>query len=337
MDSLQGKNVLITGACGFIASNVLIYLSNKYSDINFINFDILDYCASLENLLEIENNANYKFIKGDICSEDLVNYVMMSEKIDVVMHFAANSHVCNSFLDPIKFTKTNVLGTHILLEAARKNCVKLFIHVSTDEIYGEDLNDTPMNETQRMNPSNPYASSKAAAELMAMSYYHSFGLPVIISRCNNVYGRHQFIEKMIPKFICQLLRGLPITIHGTGENLRNFLFIDDVSRAFETLLFNGKIGEIYNIGGSNEYSNIKIARKLISLMDIDNTDDKMITFVKDRKFNDFRYNITSDKIKALGWVEECSFDYGITNTIEWYKNNKSRFDNQTNFLSAHPV
>lgn len=332
----QPKNVLLTGGAGFIGSNVIIYLVKKYPSINFYNYDMLDYCSSLENLTEIENLSNYKFIKGDICSSNLVNFVVDDKKIDTIMHFAAKTHICNSFIDSVSFTKTNVIGTHVLLEAARHYGIKRFIHVSTDEVVGEDLNDTAMDEDQKMNPSTPYSSSKAGGELLAKSYYHSFGLPVIISRGNNVFGKHQYVEKMIPKFINQLMRNLPITIHGNGENYRNFLHVSDVVKAFECLLFNGVIGETYNIGGSNEFRNIDVARKIIDYMEFDNTDDRMISFVRDRHFNDFRYNITSEKLKSLGWKEEVSFEECLKETIEWYKENSNRFGNIENAILAHP-
>lgn len=332
----QPKNVLLTGGAGFIGSNVLIYLVKKYPLINFFNLDVLDYCSCLENLSEIENSSNYNFIKGDICSSDLVNFIIESRNIDTIMHFAAKTHVCNSFGNSFAFTQTNVMGTHVLLEAAKAYEIKRFIHVSTDEVVGEDLNNTAMDENQKMNPSNPYSASKAGAELLAMSYYHSFKLPIIISRGNNVYAKHQYPEKMIPKFINQLMRGLPLTIHGNGGNLRNFLHVEDVARAFECLLFKGIVGEIYNIGGSNEFRNIDVARRIIKAMNIDNTDDRMLKFVEDRHFNDFRYHITSEKLKALGWEEEISFEDGLKGTIEWYKENTKRFGNIDNAILAHP-
>ena len=231
-----------------------------YKLFEFYNLDVLDYCSCQENLSEICELENYIFIEGDICDHNLVNFILKDKVIDTIMHFAAQTHVCNSFGNSFKFTQTNVMGTHVLLECAKNNNIKRFIHVSTDEVVGEDLIGVAMDENQKMNPSNPYAASKAGAELLAKSYYHSFNLPVIISRGNNVYGKHQYPEKMIPKFINQLMRGLPITIHGSGNNLRNFLNVFDVARAFEILLFKGIVGETYNIGGSNEFKNIYVYR-----------------------------------------------------------------------------
>ena len=338
------KNVLITGGSGFIGSNVLIYLVKKYPNINFINLDILDYCACQENLSDIQSLHNYKFIHGDICDANLINFILTEKNVDTIMHFAAQTHVCNSFGNSFTFTQTNVMGTHVLLECAKNyGQVNKFIHVSTDEVVGEDLYNVAMNENAKMNPSNPYAASKAGAELLVKSYYDSFKLPIIISRGNNVYGHHQYPEKMIPKFINQLMRGQRITIHGNGKNLRNFLHCEDVARAFETLLFKGVIGEIYNIGGSNEFQNITVAHKILDLLwkDIENKCDKnkdsMIMFVEDRNFNDFRYNITSEKLKLLGWKEEVGFEDGLKKTIEWYKQYGHRYENIENALKAHPT
>lgn len=335
--------VLITGGAGFIASNLLLLLVKKYPSIKFVNLDILDYCACLDNLSEISSFPNYKFIKGDICCIDLINYILLTENIDTIMHLAAQTHVCNSFGNSFKFTQTNIMGTHVLLECAKNHGIKRFIHCSTDEVVGEDLLGIAMDENSKMNPSNPYAASKAGAELLAKSYYHSFNLPVIISRGNNVYGKHQYPEKMIPKFINQLMLGIPITIHGNGTNLRNFLNVEDVARAFECLLFNGVIGEIYNIGGSNEFRNIDVANKILDLMwstISDKCDGKeksqMIVYVEDRNFNDFRYHITSEKLKALGWKEEISFDEGLINTIHWYRDYNYRYTDISNALKAHP-
>ena len=213
---------------------------------------------------ELDVLPNYKFIKGNICSSDLVNFVLTTHKIDTIMHFAAQTHVDNSFGNSFQFTQNNIMGTHVLLESAKNAGIKRFIHVSTDEVYGEQHADQDaMDEEQVLEPTNPYAATKAGAEFLAKSYHRSFQMPIIITRGNNVYGPHQYPEKLIPKFINQLMRGQKVTLHGDGTNMRNFLFVEDVARAFELILFRGKVGMIYNIGGSNEIQNIEVAKQLV--------------------------------------------------------------------------
>lgn len=295
-------------------------------------------CSCLENLDEIKDLPNYKFVKGNICSSDLVNFVLETEKIDTIMHFAAQTHVDNSFGNSFQFTQNNIMGTHVLLESAKINNIKRFIHVSTDEVYGEQrLDQEAMDEEQVLEPTNPYAATKAGAEFLAKSYHRSFGMPIIITRGNNVYGPHQYPEKLIPKFINQLMRGRPVTMHGTGANKRNFLYVEDVARAFEILLFKAAVGFIYNIGGSNEKANIDVAKALIGLVGYgpDKTDE-MMTFVEDRVFNDLRYHINSDRLHALGWKEEVSWEEGLQTTFDWYKKHSARYGNIDNALQAHP-
>jgi len=331
------KNILITGGAGFIASHVVLMFVRKYPHINVVNFDRLDYCSCLENLDEIKSYPNYKFVKGNICSSELVNYVLQSEKIDTIMHFAAQTHVDNSFGNSFQFTQNNIMGTHVLLESAKIHNISRFIHVSTDEVYGEQRADQEaMSEEQVLEPTNPYAATKAGAEFLAKSYHRSFGMPIIITRGNNVYGPHQYPEKLIPKFINQLLRGRAVTLHGTGENKRNFLFVEDVARAFEIILFKGEIGIIYNIGGTNERTNIEVARSLIKLAGYGNREKEMITFVEDRIFNDFRYHIDSSRLHQLGWKEQMSWVEGVKVTFDWYQKNSHRFGDIDNALVAHP-
>jgi UDP-glucose 4,6-dehydratase len=316
----------------------VLLLVKKYPHLKIVNFDRLDYCSCLENLDEIKDLPNYKFVKGNICSSDLVNFVLETEKIDTIMHFAAQTHVDNSFGNSFQFTQNNIMGTHVLLESAKINNIKRFIHVSTDEVYGEQrLDQEAMDEEQVLEPTNPYAATKAGAEFLAKSYHRSFGMPIIITRGNNVYGPHQYPEKLIPKFINQLMRGRPVTMHGTGANKRNFLYVEDVARAFEILLFKATVGFIYNIGGSNEKANIDVAKALISLVGYgpDKQDD-MMTFVEDRVFNDLRYHINSDRLHALGWKEEVSWEDGLRTTFEWYKKFSPRYGNIDNALQAHP-
>ena len=289
------------------------------------------------NLDEIKYYRNYKFVKGNICSPDLVNHIMEVEEIDTVMHFAAQTHVDNSFGNSFSFTKSNILGTHVLLESAKMHHVKRFIHVSTDEVYGEGTEDEePMFEDHILEPTNPYAATKAGAEFIAKSYSRSFDLPLIITRGNNVYGPHQFPEKLIPKFINMLLRDKPVTIHGTGMNTRNFLYVEDVARAFDIILHKGLLGSIYNIGGNNERANIEVAKDLINLMGKSDKEAEYITFVEDRAFNDLRYTINSESLLKLGWKEEMSWEEGLQATLNWYKNFGSRYENIDSVLVAHP-
>lgn len=335
----EPKNIFLTGGAGFIASHVAILLCNKYPQYNIVVYDKLDYCACEENLNVIKHLPNYKFVKGDICSSDLVNFVFETEKIDTVMHFAAQTHVDNSFGNSFAFTQSNIMGTHVLLESA-KNCdtITRFIHVSTDEVYGEgeDFDAKPMDEEHILEPTNPYAATKAGAEFLVKSYHRSFKLPCIITRGNNVYGPHQFPEKLIPKFTNQLLRDMPLTLHGDGSNTRNFLFVEDVARAFEVILHKGEIGKIYNIGGENELSNVEVAKTLIRLLGKSDREEELITFVPDRQFNDLRYTINSGKLHKLGWKEEKDWEDGLRETVEWYTKYTCRYGNIEKALVAHP-
>jgi UDP-glucose 4,6-dehydratase len=292
----------------------------------------------LQNLDVIKDLPNYKFVKGNICSSDLVNFVLQAEEIDTIMHFAAQTHVDNSFGNSFQFTQNNIMGTHVLLESAKAANLKRFIHVSTDEVYGEQrLDQEAMNEEQVLEPTNPYAATKAGAEFLAKSYHRSFNMPVVITRGNNVYGPHQYPEKLIPKFINQLTRGRKVTLHGTGANKRNFLFVEDVARAFEIILLKGKVGVVYNIGGSNERANIDVAKDLIALSGYKGKEAQdMMTFVEDRVFNDLRYHINSDRLFELGWREQVSWEEGLRTTFDWYQKNSIRFGDIDSALVAHP-
>jgi len=338
-ETYEPKNIFLTGAAGFIGSHAAILLATKYPQYNIVAYDKLDYCSCLENLKEVMELPNFKFVKGDIASSNLVDYVFKENKIDTVMHFAAQTHVDNSFGNSFAFTQANIFGTHVLLECA-KNCetMKRFIHVSTDEVYGEGetFDCKPMDEEHILEPTNPYAATKAGAEFLVKSYHRSFKLPVIITRGNNVYGPHQFPEKLIPKFINQILRGLPVTIHGDGSNTRNFLYVTDVARAFDCILHNGQVGRIYNIGGQNELPNIDVAKSLIKILGKEDEMDEYITYVPDRNFNDLRYTINSTKLHELGWTEEMSWEEGLKTTVDWYKDFTNRYGNIEKALVAHP-
>ena len=316
------KNLLVTGGCGFIGSNFINYFLVKYSNIKVINIDALYYCANEHNINEsIRNSEQYVFIQGNIGSRDLINHILKFYNIDHVIHFAAQSHVQNSFEDSIQYTKDNVLGTHILLECCRiYNKIKKFIHVSTDEVYGEsmtEINEKKKTEHSILCPTNPYAATKSAAELIAQSYNHSFKMPIIITRGNNVYGPNQYPEKLIPKFIKQLKENKPVTIQGDGSCIRSFLHSNDTSTAFECILLKGTIGEIYNIGSDDnmEYSVLDIAKKLIKLIKQTEEYSNWISYIEDRPFNDKRYYISNEKLKKLGWNISTYLNEGLKELI----------------------
>lgn len=313
----QPQNVLITGAAGFIGSAVTVQLVNKYSLYNFYGLDKITYCSNIKNLDSIIDKNNFKFIQGDICEIDFMSFLFKEYEIDTVIHFAAYSHVDHSFGNSTIFTKNNVLGTHILLEAANTHKVKRFIHVSTDEVYGDKIGVS--NEDASMDPTNPYSASKAAAESIVKGYYHSFNLPIIITRGNNVFGPCQYPEKAIPRFCMRLIMDKKCQIQGTGEQTRSFLYISDVCNAFEKILFEGQIGHIYNIGSEKEYSIKYTIEQLCKIMQKDNS--KYIEYVDDRNFNDQRYNISSEKLNQLGWEQEIDFITGLQQTLKWYKDN----------------
>jgi UDP-glucose 4,6-dehydratase len=265
--------------------------------------------------------------------------VLKEQKIDTILHFAAQTHVDNSFGNSFAFTQTNIYGTHVLLESAKMcDTLKRFVHVSTDEVYGEgeDFDTDPMKENHVLEPTNPYAATKAGAEFLVKSYFRSFNLPCLITRGNNVYGPHQFPEKLIPKFTNQLMKGLPLTIHGDGSNTRNFLYVTDVASAFDIIMHKGTPGHVYNIGGKNELPNIDVARTLLKVFGKEAEEDKLITFVPDRSFNDLRYTIDSSKLHELGWTEKMSWEEGLKTTVDWYKKFTSRYGNIDAALVAHP-
>ena len=312
-------NLLVTGGCGFIGSNFINYFFPKGKVHKLVNLDAMYYCANENNVTEqIRNNNNYVLIKGNLCDEDLVKQTLVSNQITHVIHFAAQSHVQNSFEDSLTFTKDNVLGTHVLLESCRKyGKIKKFIHVSTDEVYGESMNNVDeqhKTEHSVLCPTNPYAATKAGAELVAQSYNHSYKMPIIITRGNNVYGPNQYPEKLIPRFIKLLKEGKKVTIQGEGKSVRAFLHAYDTAKAFECILEKGQIGEIYNIGCDEgmEYSVIDVAKILIRMIKGVNANyDDWIEYIEDRPFNDQRYYISNQKLKDLGWNIEIELLDGL--------------------------
>ena len=315
--------LLVTGCCGFIGSNFVNYYFNENSDVEIINLDAMYYCASQNNIKEnIRESDRYHLVKGNLCSFDLISNVLEIYNIDTVIHFAAQSHVQNSFDNALQYTLDNVVGTHTLLEACRKyGKIQKFIHISTDEVYGESMlseNEEKKNEDSVLCPTNPYAATKAAAELIAKSYYHSFKMPIIITRGNNVYGPNQYPEKLIPRFIQQLLKGEQVTIQGDGSNVRAFLHVNDVCSALKLILEKGKIGEIYNIGSDDhhEYNVTQIAHILIEKITKTTDYNKWISHIEDRPFNDKRYYISNQKVKDLGWTILTDFDNGIDEVIQ---------------------
>jgi dTDP-glucose 4,6-dehydratase len=297
-------NILITGGCGFIGSNFINYAFKKYPEYKFINIDAMYYCASL-NYIKVSGD-NYKFIEGNINDINLLKYILKEEKITHIIHFAAQSHVDTSFENSLQYTYDNVKGTHTLLEAVRlinKNII--FLHFSTDEVYGESqLDEDAKDEQSILCPTNPYAASKAAAEMYVNAYRHSYGIKTIITRGNNVYGENQYPEKLIPKFIKLLKMGKKCTIHGDGSSLRSFIHIYDVCTAVDMILHKGIIGEIYNIGSDTELSVLDITKLLVKEICGDDNVENYVEFVEDRPFNDKRYFITNEKLKQLGWVQE---------------------------------
>ncbi|MEW6011619.1 MAG: dTDP-glucose 4,6-dehydratase [Euryarchaeota archaeon] len=310
--------VLITGGAGFIGSNFIHYFLDKHPDYEVINLDALTYCGNLENLIEVEDNPHYTFLKGDINDKKLLEKVMPG--VDYVVHFAAESHVDRSIEDPGIFIHSNIQGTQTLLEAALKAKVKCFLQVSTDEVYGSLGKTGYFTEKTPLAPNSPYSASKAGADLMVRAYHETFGLPVNITRCSNNYGPYQFPEKLIPLMITNALEDKKLPVYGDGLNIRDWLHVQDHSRALDTVLHEAPVGEIYNIGGNNEKTNLEIVKKILDYL---GKDESLIEFVKDRLGHDRRYAIDATKIKDdLGWEPSYTFSKGIKETIDWYLDNR---------------
>lgn len=316
------KNILVTGGAGFIGSNFIKYMLKNY-EYNIYNFDKLTYAGNLENLSDIENDKRYKFIKGDICDAEFVEKSLIENKIDTIVNFAAESHVDRSILGPKEFIVTNVIGTQTLLDASKKIGIEKYLQVSTDEVYGslpEDKPEIKFTEKTPITTNSPYSASKASADLLVNAYLHTFKLPVLITRCSNNYGPYQFPEKLIPLMIAKALDGEKLPVYGDGKNVRDWLYVEDHCSAISEVLHKGKLGEVYNIGGNNEWYNIDIVKIILKIL---GKGEEFITYIKDRPGHDRRYAIDSTKIMTeLGWAPKYQFDGGIEETINWYVKNE---------------
>ncbi len=309
--------LFVTGGAGFIGSNFIRHILNKYPSYEVVNFDKLTYAGNLENLKDIESNPRYKFVKGDICDKKAVAEAI--KDCDVIVNFAAESHVDRSILDSTDFIRTNIAGTHNLLEAAVNNGLKRFHHISTDEVFGHlSPTDPPFHEKTPYSPRSPYSASKAAADHLVMSYFNTYDLPVTISNCSNNYGPYQFPEKLHGLFITNLMENKKVPVYGDGMQVRDWLYVLDHCEAVDLIIHKGEMGETYCVGGNNEKPNMEIAKKIIQLL---GKDENYIEYVADRRGHDRRYAINAEKIRALGWQPATSFEDGLTKTVEWYKNN----------------
>lgn len=332
------KKILITGGAGFIGSHLVRRLVRNYPNYHIYNLDLLTYAGNLENIKDIEKANNYTFVKGDITDLDFLRRLFKEHNFDNVIHLAAESHVDRSISDPLVFIKTNVLGTAALLHASKEhwNGVyenKLFYHVSTDEVFGSLGEEGFFYEDTKYDPRSPYSSSKASSDHLVRAWYHTYKMPVIVSNCSNNYGPNQFPEKLIPLFINNIIHNKPLPVYGKGINVRDWLFVEDHARAIDDIIHKGKIGETYNIGGHNEWTNIDLIKLLIKLTDqklgrSEGSSESLITYVKDRAGHDLRYAIDAQKLKdELDWMPSLQFEEGLSKTIDWYIANKEWLEN----------
>lgn len=314
--------ILVTGGAGFIGGNFVHYMISKYPDYKIVNLDALTYAGNLETLKDVQDKKNYKFVKGDISDREFIFNLFENEKFDIVVNFAAESHVDRSIVEPDIFIKTNVLGTQALLDASKKYNVKRFHQVSTDEVYGDlplDRKDLFFTEDTPLNPSSPYAASKASADFLVQAYHRTFGLNTTISRCSNNYGPYHFPEKLIPLMTSRALNNERLPVYGNGENIRDWLHVEDHCSAINLIIHKGKSGEIYNVGGHNEKTNLEVVKTILKTLD---KPESLITYVKDRPGHDLRYAIDPKKLEnELGWKPKYNFDTGIEMTIKWYLEN----------------
>ena len=323
--------IIVTGGAGFIGSNFVIHMVKKYPEHEIVNLDLLTYAGNLENLTEVEKAPNYKFIRGDIADRKFVFDLFEQEKPDIIVNFAAESHVDRSITDPESFVRTNVMGTTTLLDACKEYGIKRFHQVSTDEVYGDlplDRPDLFFTEETPLHTSSPYSSSKASADLFVMAYHRTFDIPVTISRCSNNYGPYQFPEKLIPLIISRALADEELPVYGTGENVRDWLHVSDHCVAIDLILEKGRVGEVYNIGGHNERTNLEVVKTILKALD---KPESLIRFVKDRPGHDRRYAIDPTKMETeLGWKPQYVFDTGMKQTIQWYLDNKEWWEHIVN-------
>ena len=335
------KNIIITGGAGFIGSHVVTLFVKKYPNYRIINVDKLTYAGNLANLKEVEDEPNYLFEKADICDFDLMLSLFQKYEVSHIIHLAAESHVDRSIKDPFTFAQTNVMGTLSLLQAAKISWAPnfpahLFFHVSTDEVYGDlDFDDTLFTETTKYDPHSPYSASKAASDHFVRSFHDTYGMPIVISNCSNNYGPFQFPEKLIPLFINNIRNNKPLPVYGKGENVRDWLYVVDHARAIDLVFHKGSVGETYNIGGFNEWTNLDLIKVIIRTVDRllgkpEGISDGLITFVTDRAGHDLRYAIDATKIKnELGWEPSLQFEEGIEKTVQWYLDNSKWLDGVT--------
>lgn len=313
------SKILVTGGAGFIGSNFIHYWLDKYPEDKIANLDVLTYAGNLANLKDVADNSNYEFVKGDICDVDLVNKLV--KKVDLVVHFAAETHVDRSIANSLDFIRTNVEGTRNLLEAAKNNGGVRFHHISTDEVFGAlGPSDPKFNELTPYDPRSPYSASKAASDHLVRAYWHTHKLPITISNCTNNYGPYQYPEKIIPLFVTNLLDGKKVPMYAEGKNVRDWIYVDDHNRGVDVIIKKGKIGETYCLGANNELSNFELTKKILASMNIS---EEMIEYVADRPGHDFRYAMDASKIHSeLGWAPEINFEQGLAETIKWYQENE---------------
>ncbi|GGF58847.1 dTDP-glucose 4,6-dehydratase [Paenibacillus albidus] len=318
---MSRSKVLVTGGAGFIGGNFVQYMVDKYPDYDIVNLDALTYAGDLTKHKAIENKANYRFVKADIADRDVISALFAEEQFEYVVHFAAESHVDRSITDPGIFVRTNVMGTQVLLDAAKANGIKKFVHVSTDEVYGElDFDPTVFfTEDTPLQPNSPYSASKASSDLLVRAYHETFGLPMNITRCSNNYGPYHFPEKLIPLTISKVVNEQEVPVYGDGKNIRDWLHVWDHCAAIDLVLHEGISGEVYNVGGHNEKTNLEVVKTIIAAL---GKSEDLITFVTDRLGHDKRYAIDPTKLEQLGWKPTYNFETGIAQTIEWYMDNR---------------